>query len=39
MKKIIILLPVYDDWESLEKVLNEISSHIQSIKILYLVVL
>ena len=32
MKKIIILLPVYDDWESLEKVLNEISSHIQSIK-------
>ena len=26
MKKIIILLPVYNDWESLNKVLKEISS-------------
>ena len=25
MKKIIILLPVYNDWESLNKVLNEIN--------------
>ena len=26
MKKIIILLPVYNDWESLNKVLEEINS-------------
>ena len=32
MKKIIILLPVYNDWESLIKVLNEISINIQNIK-------
>jgi len=32
MKKIIILMPVYNDWESLIKVLDEISSVIQNIK-------
>ncbi len=32
MKKIIILLPVYNDWESLLKVLEEINSVIQDIK-------
>tara|TARA_E500000331_G_scaffold315620_1_gene325746 strand:- start:264 stop:1130 length:867 start_codon:yes stop_codon:yes gene_type:complete len=32
MKKIIILMPVYNDWESLIKVLDEISSAIQNIK-------
>ena len=32
MKKIILLLPVYNDWESLIKVLNEINSIIQNIK-------
>ena len=31
MKKIIILLPVYNDWESLIKVLNEITKNIQNI--------
>ena len=32
MKKIILLLPVYNDWESLNKVLTEISTHIHNIK-------
>ena len=32
MKKIIILMPVYNDWESLIKVLDEINSVIQNIK-------
>ena len=32
MKKIIILMPVYNDWESLIKVLDEINSAIQNIK-------
>ena len=32
MKKIIFLLPVYNDWESLIKVLNEINSVIENIK-------
>ena len=32
MKKIIILLPVYNDWESLNKVLDEINSIISEIK-------
>ena len=31
MKKIIFLLPVYNDWESLVKVLNEINSVIKKI--------
>ncbi len=31
MKKIIILMPVYNDWESLAKVLDEIDSNIQNI--------
>ena len=31
MKKIIILMPVYNDWESLIKVLNEINTIIQNI--------
>ena len=31
MKKIIILIPVYNDWESLSKVLDEISSIVQNI--------
>jgi len=32
MKKIIILIPVYNDWESLSKLLNEINKTIQEIK-------
>ena len=32
MKKIILLLPVYNDWESLFKVLNEINSVIKDIQ-------
>ena len=32
MKKIILLLPVYNDWESLIKVLSEIDTVIQNIK-------
>ena len=32
MKKIIILMPVYQDWDSLKKVLEEIDSIIQNIK-------
>ena len=32
MKKIILLLPVYNDWESLNKVLFEISAHVHNIK-------
>ncbi len=32
MKKIIILLPVYNDWESLRKVLGEINSIIKTLK-------
>jgi len=32
MKKIIILMPVYNDWESLIKLLNEINSAINDIK-------
>ena len=31
MKKIVILMPVYNDWESLSKVLGEIDSIIQNI--------
>ena len=29
MKKILILIPVYNDWESLKKLINEISKNIQ----------
>ena len=32
MKKIIILIPVFNDWESLIKLLNEINNSIQNIK-------
>jgi len=32
MKKIIILIPVYNDWESLIKLLNEINNTIQDMK-------
>ena len=32
MKKIILLLPAYNDWESLIKVLDEVNSIIQKIK-------
>ena len=32
MKKIVILLPVYNDWESLNKVLDEINLVISKIK-------
>jgi len=32
MKKIIILIPVFNDWESLVKLLNEINSSIQNIR-------
>ena len=32
MKKIIILIPVYNDWESLNKLLNEINGSLESLK-------
>ena len=32
MKKIIILIPVYNDWESLKKLLSEIDKNIEEIK-------
>ena len=32
MKKIIILIPVYNDWESLKKLLVEINNNIKEIK-------
>ena len=32
MKKIILLMPVYNDWESLVKLLEEINSVINNIK-------
>tara|TARA_B100000767_G_C19698463_1_gene507289 strand:+ start:382 stop:1254 length:873 start_codon:yes stop_codon:yes gene_type:complete len=32
MKKFIILIPIYNDWESLEKLLNEINSSVENIK-------
>ena len=32
MKKIIILIPVFNDWESLKRLLNEINENIQDIK-------
>ncbi len=32
MKKIIILIPVYNDWESLEKLINEINENINKFK-------
>ena len=31
MKKVIILIPVYNDWESLNKLLEEINSNIKNI--------
>ena len=30
MKKIIILIPVYNDWESLNKLISEINENIKS---------
>ena len=35
MKKIIILIPVFNDWKSLKKLLNEINKNIKSIKDFY----
>ena len=32
MKKIFILIPVYNDWESLTKLLNEINNSVQNLK-------
>ena len=32
MKKIIILIPVFNDWESLKKLLVEIDNSLQNIK-------
>ena len=32
MKKIIILIPVYNDWESLNKLILQISSQIEKLK-------
>ena len=32
MKKIIILIPVFNDWESLKRLLNEINENVQNIK-------
>ena len=33
MKKFMILIPVYNDWDSLEKLLNEINDSIKNIKV------
>ena len=38
MKKIKILIPVYNDWESLIKLLDEINKVIEDIKMLSLIV-
>ena len=35
MKKIIILIPVYNDWESLKKLLSEINENIKFFKDIY----
>ena len=35
MKKIIILIPVYNDWESLQRLLNDINENIKSYKELH----
>jgi len=32
MKKIIILIPVFNDWESLKKLIKEINENIQNFK-------
>ena len=32
MKKFTILIPIFNDWESLEKLLNEINDNIKNIK-------
>ena len=32
MKKIIILIPVFNDWESLAKLINEINENIKDYK-------
>ena len=32
MKKIIILIPVFNDWESLEKLIVEINENIKELK-------
>ena len=32
MKKVLVLIPVYNDWDSLKKLLNEIDFHINNIK-------
>ena len=32
MKKIIILIPVFNDWESLNKLINEINENIKDYK-------
>ena len=32
MKKIIILIPVFNDWESLDKLMNEINENVKSYK-------
>ena len=32
MKKIIILIPIFNDWQSLEKLINEINEVIGKIK-------
>ena len=36
MKKIIILIPVYNDWESLNKLIKEINENIKFLMILIL---
>ena len=32
MKKIVILIPVFNDWESLKKLLSEINENLQNFK-------
>ena len=39
MKKIIILIPVYNDWESLKKLIEEINDNIKNLKNIILVLI
>ena len=36
MKKIIILIPVFNDWDSLEKLLGEIDETVKDIKNIFI---
>ena len=36
MKKVIILIPVYNDWESLKKLITEINENLKGVLVLFL---